>query len=51
LGSADVGCKPIAAPTFEVHGSLDASSDPGANVMPSQIYTFFNQQPTNVADF
>ena len=51
LGSADIGCRPVAASSFEVRGSLDASSGSGANVTPSQIYTYFNQQPANVADF
>jgi hypothetical protein len=51
LGSAAAGCSGIAASSFEIHATLDASSDPGSNVMPDQIYNYFNQQPAGVDSF
>jgi hypothetical protein len=51
LGSGDVGCQGIAPPSFAIHGTLDASTDPGANVVPNNIYMYFNQRLTGVAEF
>jgi hypothetical protein len=51
LSPDDAHCEPIAHPTFEIRGALDASNDSGANVMPGHIYTYFNQRPTGIAAF
>src|SRR5262249_1383910 len=42
LGAGDPGCAGIGRGTFAIGVDLDASTDPGANVTPSTIYTFFN---------
>lgn len=49
LGGDAAACAPLTA--FSIHTELDASSDPGANVIPSNVYTYFSHPPTGVPAF
>jgi hypothetical protein len=51
LGGDAVSCSAIASNTFAIDMDLDASSDTGANVTPTMIYTYFDQEPTGIAAF
>lgn len=51
LGEDDPGCQAIRSRRFEIRGELDAANESSANVMPGQIYTYFDQAPSGVADF
>lgn len=53
LGGAATSCSAIAAASFELGAELDAdgSSDAGASVTPSEIYTYFSEAPADVPAF
>jgi hypothetical protein len=51
LGGAADGCRPIAASSFAISHALDASSDPGANVIPALIYKYFDAAPSGIPAF
>jgi hypothetical protein len=51
LGAGSPSCAAIASSTFDIGVELDASSDPGANVVTGNIYTYFSSAPTGVPAF
>jgi hypothetical protein len=51
LGADDPSCEAIARRRFEIRTELDAASEPGANVVPSQIHMYFSARPTGIASF
>ncbi|HEY4183414.1 MAG TPA: hypothetical protein VGP07_00020 [Polyangia bacterium] len=51
LGGDAPDCAALARPTFSITTDLDASSDPGANVTPPTIYTYFTGQPSGIPAF
>jgi hypothetical protein len=51
LGGDAPGCAAIGRSSFGIATDLDASSDPGANVVPATIYTTFNLEPIEVPAF
>lgn len=51
LGAGAAACAPIAAASFALHSSLDASADAEANVTPATIYQFFSSQPQGIAAY
>jgi hypothetical protein len=51
LGAAAVSCDSISASSFAIQTTLDASSDPEANVTPAIVYQFFNSEPQGIQAF
>jgi hypothetical protein len=51
LGGDAVGCTSIAASSFRIRATLDASSDPEGNVTPATVYQYFNQAPGGIPAF
>jgi hypothetical protein len=51
LGSDSSSCAALAPSTFELAVGLDASSDPDANVVIGNIYTYFSEMPSGVPAF
>ena len=51
LGEASPECAGLGPSSFAIGTELDASSDGGANVTPSEIWRYFSQRPTGVAAF
>lgn len=51
LGGDAPACAGLVRSTFAIATDLDASSDPGANVTPNTVYTYFGTEPTGIPTF
>jgi hypothetical protein len=51
LGPDAASCSAIGPSSFGIAAELDASSDPGANVVAANVYTYFNSTPSGVPAF
>jgi hypothetical protein len=48
LGADDPACAALAPSSFAITTELEASADPGANVTPSSLSSYFNRVPTGL---
>jgi len=51
LGESAAECAALGPSAFAILVDLDASTDAGANVTPSEVWRYFSQRPTGVAAF
>jgi hypothetical protein len=51
LGGDDPACASLSPSSFAITSTLDASSDPGANVVPSALWSYFGSVPVGVPAF